>query len=619
MRPIAAASLTAAFALPLAFSAPALAIPAPVDPGASSAQAKPAAPPQPAAPATPEAPAKPETDAKPEVPTKPEVPAKPAVVTASASAEAGNLANDVEAHPVREDTLEFSDLFVLDAGRKEFRPPSAEGISLSLRGEYQLRYRAMSDVRLQPPVRHPEARSLGQNQYLYHWLRLNGRFAFKDKVSLVAQIDFPRGLIVGDTTRYVDAVRDSLSEARWSEVHPRWLYLQYDSPIGVFRVGQQGSHWGMGLLANDGDHPTLFGDYQRGSLSERLLFATTPFGKGTPFSVAVAGDVIFQDQTADLVQDHDRAFQGALALLYTTKPAELGFYGVIRHQERDHQAVDELTPYTDSLTVVVLDWTGKFNVRARGSSSFAYGQFEAALILGSTSFVRGAYTRNIDPTQQRDDELVRSFGAAATLGAVHVSGAGKDAWGDVVGEVEAGYATGDADPGDGTTKRFTFDANHHVGLVLFNQVLAWKTARAATNAQDPDLVARPAPGLGLLPSKGAVFGAQYFNPRAIFRPRRWLDLKAGVLVAQTTADLVDPYHLGALGNVANYDGGDTRRHDLGLELDFGANVRIPVDTTATVQAGVEGGVLFPGHAFDDAAGVSLSNQYLVSLALGLQF
>ena len=617
MRPIAAASLTAAFALPLAFAAPARAIPAPVDPSASAAPASPAkanpaklASPPIAKPASPPPP-------KPAAPTTPAAGATS--LSVAGAAEEGNLAGDVEAHPVREDPLEFSDTFVLDTGRKEFRPPSPEGISFSLRGEYQLRYRAMSDLRLQAPVRHPEATTLGQNQYLYHWLRIHARFSFKDKVSLVAQIDFPRGLILGDTTRYVDAARDSLSQARWSEVHPRWLYLEYDSPIGIFRIGQQGSHWGMGLVANDGDHPTLFGDYQRGSLSERLLFATTPFGKGSPLSVAVAGDVIFQDQTADLVLDHDRAFQGVLALLYRTKPAEAGFYGVIRHQERDHVAVDALTPYTDSLTVGVLDVTGKFNTKVPGTSAFAYGQLEAAVILGSTSFLRGAYGRATDPTLKRDDELVRSFGAAAMLGATRVTGTGKDAWGELVAEVETGYASGDADSNDGVSKRFTFDGNHRVGLVLFNQVLAWKTARAATIAQDPDLVARAAPGLGFLPSKGGVFGAQYLNPRMIIRPRRWLDLKTGVVIAQTTADLVDPYHQGALGNIATYDSGDPRRHDLGLELDFGANVRVPVDTTATVQAGVEGGVLFPGHAFDDVNGGRLANQYLVNLALGIQF
>ena len=94
-------------------------------------------------------------------------------------------------------------------------------------------------------------------------------------------------------------------------MHPRYLYLEYNSPIGLFRVGQQGSHWGMGILANDGDHPTLFGDYQRGALVERVLFATTPMGKGTPLTIALAGDLVFEDNTADLDRRTTTArFQG---------------------------------------------------------------------------------------------------------------------------------------------------------------------------------------------------------------------------------------------------------------------------------------------------------------------
>jgi hypothetical protein len=169
------------------------------------------------------------------------------------------------------------------------------------------------------------------------------------------------------------------------------------------------------------------------------------------------------------------------------------------------------------------------------------------------------------------------------------------------------------------TKRFTFDENHHVGLVLFDHVLRWKTARAATIAQDPSIVARAAPGLELLSSNGGVFGAQYVNPRFVIRPRRWVDLKGGVVIAQTTADFVDPYHAGALGSARNYDGGRPDAHDLGVELDAGAAFRIQIDPGSTIQAGFEGGVLFPGHAFDDAAGNKLPNQYLASAQLGLQY
>jgi hypothetical protein len=244
---------------------------------------------------------------------------------------------------------------------------------------------------------------------------------------------------------------------------------------------------------------------------------------------------------------------------------------------------------------------------------------EAALILGSTTFLRNTYTRPTDPTAARDPERVKTFGGAATLGVVNVAGRGKDQWGALVAEIEAGYASGDADPNDGTTRRFTFDQNHRVGLILFNQVMGWKTARASTIAQDQEVVNRPAPGVQLLPSKGGVFGAEYINPRVIFRPRNFLDLKGGVVIAQTTADLVDPYHVGALGNLRNYDGGNPRKHDLGVELDLGADARIKIDQNATVQVGAEAGVLFPGHAFDDALGSRLGNQYLGNFKLGLQF
>src|SRR5262249_25571989 len=160
--------------------------------------------------------------------------------------------------------------------------------------------------------------------------------------------------------------------------------------------------------------------------------------------------------------------------------SEVAFYSVLRHQERNQQATADFTPFVDRLTAGVLDWSGRFNAAIPATRAFAYGQLEAAMIIGTTTFLRGAYMNPIDPRAPRDPEAVRSFGAAATLGAVHVKGSGKDQWGAVVGEIEGGYATGDANPIDGVSKRFTFDQNHRIGLVLFDHVLAWKTARAAT-------------------------------------------------------------------------------------------------------------------------------------------
>lgn len=521
----------------------------------------------------------------------------------------------------------FDEALVLDTGRKPALPADPQTVSLSMRGEYQLRYRAMSDLALEPPQSALGTSTLGQNHYLYHWLRLTPRLQYRDTLALVAQIDVPRGMIAGDTTRWVDQVRDAWAEPNWIEVHPRQLYVEWASPVGLFRAGQQTSHWGMGMLANDGDHASMFGDYQRGAIVERILYAVPPLGRGTPLVVALAGDLVFEDATADLLGDDvkahprsgDLAFQGVAAVAYRTPGLELGVYGVYRNQRRDARSTGPLTPFTEELEVGALDVTGKLHRPLPGGHAWVYGQLEAAMLFGSTTYVRGGYRAGLDPTRPAPPEKIQSYGAVARIGVVREAREGRTRWGDLVAELEWGYASGDADPTDGVTKRFTMDQNHNVGLVLFDQVLAWKTARAATIAQDPAVVNRPAPGLDFLPSRGGVFGATYLNPRVIVRPRHYLDVKAGVVIAQATADLVDPYHVAALGSFANYDGGDPRRHDLGVELDLGFTTRIAFRQGTTIELGAEGGAFFPGHAFDDARGRGLDNQYLANMKVGVLY
>ena len=93
-------------------------------------------------------------------------------------------------------------------------------LRFNIHGEYQLRYRVASDLRLEAPLSDRGETKLGQNHYLYHWLRVGLRLDIFDKIALVGQIDVPRGMIVGDTTQSVTAARDSFAEAKWYEVHP---------------------------------------------------------------------------------------------------------------------------------------------------------------------------------------------------------------------------------------------------------------------------------------------------------------------------------------------------------------------------------------------------------------
>ena len=142
----------------------------------------------------------------------------------------------------------------------------------------------------------------------------------------------------GDTAHDTSADYTPRDEVNgFKNIQPRWLYADFRTPIGLFRVGQQPNHWGLGVLANDGDHPTLFGDYRYGSIAERILFATKPGGKDSEVTVALAGDLIYRDNNARLTRG-DHAFQGLAAILWEHGPGTLGLWGVYRNQTNDKES-----------------------------------------------------------------------------------------------------------------------------------------------------------------------------------------------------------------------------------------------------------------------------------------
>jgi hypothetical protein len=538
---------------------------------------------------------------------------------------------------------------VFDTGRADVPPPDPDAYRFFVRGTYQLRYQAQRSFPLSATAsaidRKPGLieQSIGQNHFLHHWLRLTPRLQLRDTVEIVGQLDLVTGLIAGETardTRADETPRDTLNG--FSNVQPRWLYADWRLPFGLLRVGQQPNHWGMGILANDGDHPPLFGDYRYGSISERILFATKPGGRDSNFYLAVAGDLVFRDQTARLTRGQ-KAFQGVLSAFYERGPNRVGIFSTFRHQENDKPSGRPVHSYTDELDAIAIDLHGRVVAKVPGdANAFIYGEAEAAYIIGSTNFVRTA-----DQLRDNGRTAVRSYGGAAIVGVVHrtyAASANEDprakpegaaaetgkktlgapdprAYGDLVAQVEVGYASGDADPYDGTQRRFLFDPNHRIGLLLFDEVLRFQTARAATAAMDPLLsnAARPTPGVDLLPSNGGVFAAQYINPTIVYRPRHWLDLKGGMVLAQSTSDVVDPYRLATGGSYVNYRGGDPRKKDLGVELDGGIESRIALRYGLTAQIGAQAGVLFPGGALEDANGVRLSTQWIAVGRLGLLF
>ena len=83
--------------------------------------------------------------------------------------------------------------------------------------------------------------------------------------------------------------------------------------------------------------------------------------------------------------------------------------------------------------------------------------------------------------------------------------------------------------------------------------------------------------------------------------------------------MVDPVQVATTGRFRNWDGGDPKSHDLGVEIDLGTEYRMPLDYGMTLELGAQGGVFFPGNAFADGDGHKMDKQYLGVGRLGLQY
>jgi hypothetical protein len=460
-------------------------------------------------------------------------------------------------------------------------------------GEYRHRFVMMSDIPLEPLPRTDPAETgeLGQNYWGEQWLRLRGELTLRPILRLAGELDLLWGVAYGDLAIGTQPAQWPRDEYGYPGLRLRQLYLEWLTPVGLIRAGQMTFSWGLGMVANSGNERPVFGDARFGDIVRRLVFATRPAGSDSPFTLAVAGDWVAWDQTADFEARGDLAFQGLLAAYYEADDDRVGAYVAYRHQTN---------PLDDSLEVFVADLFAQLHF-AEPSGGRILTALEIAYIRGTTS-----YARTVEFPVQEVEQLM----LVARLGR-------KEEHVDVI--LEGGYASGDSNPEDGIQRRATMDPDHRVGLLLFPEVLAAQTARSAFLARSPELFGRPARGAELLPTNGGVSGAYYFFPHVIWRPLAWLEARAAAVLAWASTDVVDPFAQRARSRSANYRGGDPTQRDLGLELDAAVLLHGPVAEGVELSGGLEGAVLFPGRAFDDEAGNPMGTLGMLRARLGLSY
>lgn len=413
---------------------------------------------------------------------------------------------------------------------------------------------------------------------------------------LVAEADAATGAIVGAPDVTADLAESVAGNENWpttkaqiarrvpypfiTPLELRKLYLEYKWGSGVFRVGQQTSNWGLGLLANDGGRDPEAGDFgqqQFGNLTYRALLAARPlFAKGgawRAFETAFAADLVVRDNFGEFVKG-DRAFQGVIALRFAKNDQNhFGVYAVYRNQSNVN-----VTDGGKKTQVFVFDFAGKWEFMKRRNRDFKLG-WELVGITGTTTQARNT---SADLLQVRQLGFAVKSAYRIRKTTIYLDG---------------GFASGDQNASDDRVENFRFDRDYKVGLILFDQVMAYQTARAAARASDPNILGQPPEGADVLGTAGSVSGAWYLYPRVKVAVLDWFDLYGGPLFAFSTAKLTDPFNSNVGGGTSlNYLNGTPGGY-LGTEIDLGAQLRFHPVKELLISVTGEGGLFLPGNAF----------------------
>lgn len=422
----------------------------------------------------------------------------------------------------------------------------------------------------------------GQEAALLTRLRAGAFYQPIEALRLTVEAEALSGVAAGDLTDLGLAVGDDTHRRRrdvtfgTTEARLRQAWLRYDTPVGRLMLGQQSFLWGTGMLAHDGATAPDFGDAQQGNLVYRAAFATQP---DTTTRVFVAGDLVASDDNADYTLG-DRAYGAAVGLRWDPSP-RLGA-GLLTSWRAQTDREDPRRPGDARSRVDVL--TGDLYLKWQASSDLTL-ESETAITAGTTTRPYLEETRG-----ERSD--VRALGAL--LRAAHE----RADW-RLTTKLDVGFASGDNDPRDADAHAFSFNSDFGAGLVLFDHVLPLMTARAADRVVDPTLLDRAPAGLRFTVNQGAVTNAVFVHPRVVWRPRDFLDLRAGWMPAWAPADVADVYASARAGGFNTTPGGRSGGGRFyGQELEAAARARVGLVGSLVAQAGVEAGVFLPGSVFD---------------------
>ncbi|MCK6549838.1 alginate export family protein [Myxococcota bacterium] len=382
--------------------------------------------------------------------------------------------------------------------------------------------------------------------------------------------DLATGTAVGEPD--VDGVGLPNHDATTQQLRKLWGRASL-GPYLHLGGGAMTSHFGLGLVANDGAHgwtpkSARFIDPRGGDRVLRGFVASGPVTESKLFA-SVAFDRVLGD---DVLLDDDATQLTAAFVVGRNEPTWIGVYGAYRMQESDAGR---------RTRAAVVDLSGRTELDVPGGTLVVEG--ELALVFGSTELAGS-------PDHPEHDLMQQGLALRAAYDA--------GAWGATADYL---FASGDGDLDDGAQRAFKVDPNYSLGVLLFPHLVAAQTGRAPIRAANPEISGYPPDDVDRFATRGSISNAHAFAPRAFYRPITGLELYGGPLFAFTAAPFLDPFETRITGGTPRNAYGAKPGRWLGTELDVGVRWQAILGGTE-LTLGAEGAVLFPGSAFDAAAG-----------------
>jgi hypothetical protein len=448
-----------------------------------------------------------------------------------------------------------------------------QDVSLELPMSLRTRFEAVNGFPLDR-----DGTELGKNFSMVPQLRVGGRVEWAPADAPVRFFgEYEHDLVTGTLIGAPDVAGERLPNGEETHNELRKLYGRITFADLIFVSGGfNTSHWGLGLLANDGAHgwtpgSARFSDPRSGDRVLRTTIGTVPLTDyGLVVDVAYDADVVGDETLLKGDGAHEYIFSALAGQGHRTSG---GLYLVYREQD---------SQLSRGLDVFVADVTASTSCDIEGLGTLTLAG-EGVLVNGHTT---------LGPTADFPRHDIFQLGGTLRA-SLDRGGHG--------GVLELLYASGDQNNDDGNQNAFHVNPNYEYGLLLFRYVVAGQTGRAPVTAGNLALQGRPVPDLERVPTGGSPINTIAFFPRAWWRPRNGLEAYGGPLFAFSEVNNVDPFNTqeagGAPRNALNGNPGSF----WGTELDLGVRYRALLNG-AEVTLGIEAGALFPGSALRDAAG-----------------